>query len=76
MFQSYVVHPTLLTKELVSVSVFLAKREASRLEDRMGWVGMAAPEKAMLDVQKVMVKDLDRSEKKDCLVRRGFGRRV
>ena len=41
------------------MSMFLAKRGASRLEDRMGWVGTAAPEKVMLDVQKVMVEDLD-----------------
>ena len=52
------------------MSMFLAKRGASRLEDRTGWVGTVAPDKATLDVQKVMVDDLDRSEKKDRLVRR------
>ena len=52
------------------MSMFLAKKGASWLEDRMEWVGMAASKKVTLDVQKVMVKDLDRSKKKDRLVRR------
>ena len=36
----------------------------------MGWVGTAVPKKVTLEVLKVMVEDLDRSEKKDRLVRR------
>ena len=47
-----------------SVSVFLVKRGVSRLEERMGWMRMAAPEKAVLELQKAMVEGLDRSEKK------------
>ena len=47
------------------MSMFMAKRGASQLEDQMGWVGTPPPEKATLNVQKVMVEDLDRSEKKD-----------
>ena len=57
-------------EELVPMSMFLAKGGAFRLEDRMGWVGTAEPKKATLEVLKVMVEDLDRSKKKDRLVKR------
>ena len=47
----------------------MAKGGVSRLEERTGTMAL---KKAMLEVQKVMVEDVDRFEKKDRLVRSKF----